>query len=284
MSDVLIATCAPGDVDPDGPVLLAALADEGLAARLAIWDDPREKWNDAALVVVRSTWDYAARRGEFLEWARGVERLANPYDALEYSSDKHYLSDLARRGVAVVESSFVEVGEPAVFPDGDFVVKPCVGAGSIDADRYGRHDHAAARAHVARLHELGRAALIQPYVASVDEIGERACVFIGGAFSHLMVKGAMLNVAADERDVAFRRSQMSRGASDDECVAAARATLGALGRDDLLYARVDVLRDGDQWRVLELELVEPWLFLAYDDTAPARLARAIAARVNTLAR
>ena len=279
MTRVAVVTCEGVDVDPDSPLLLEALDDLGVSAELRVWDDPDVAWNDYDLVVVRSTWDYATRRDEFLAWARGVARLVNPYRVIEYSSDKHYLGDLARRGHAVVATTFVDVGETPTFPDVDFVVKPTVGAGSIDAERYDPTQVDVATEHVARLHGLGRDVMVQPYVDSVDEAGERALVFIDAEFSHAMTKGAMLNVAQDDRDTLFRREQMSRATPEDDAVAFASRVLEEFDADDLLYARVDLVRDADAWAIMELELVEPSLFLGYDEHAAQRLASAIARRL-----
>ena len=278
---VLLATCAGDRVDPDGPVLLAALAAEGLEARLAVWDDPRESWEDA-LVVVRSTWDYTSRREAFLAWARAVPRLLNPYPVVEYSSDKRYLVDLARRGVPVVESLVVEVGETPALPEGDLVVKPVVGAGSMDAARYGPDERDAARAHVARLHRAGRAALVQPYVASVDAEGEVAVVVIDGEVSHLMRKGAMLNTDELERTWLYRFEQMALAPRDPALERLALAVLDevvGLADEPPLYARVDLVRTEADWAVLELELVEPSLFLGFHPPAAGRLAGAVRARL-----
>lgn len=280
MTKVAIATCAGENVDPDSPLLLAALEAEGVEGQLCVWDERDVVWSNYDLVVLRSTWDYAARRDEFLAWARAVARLANPYEVVVYSSDKHYLADLAGKGVPVVPSTFCNVGAAPEFPEGNFVVKPCVGAGSIDADRYGPDELARARAHVARLHDRGRDVLIQPYVDSVDERGERALVFVDGDFSHAMTKGAMLNVAPSERDVLFRREQMSAATVEPDALALARDVFASAGFTGLLYGRVDLVATSTGWALMELELVEPSLFLSYDDDAATRLARAIRARVS----
>ncbi len=279
MSSVAVATCAGDDVDPDSGPLLDALASEGLEGELCVWDDPAVDWSRFDLVVVRSTWDYAPRRAEFLAWARSVARIANPYRVLEYSSDKHYLADLAARGHATVPSLFCDVGASPAFPSGDFVVKPCVGAGSLDAERYRFDEHERAAAHVARLHAIGRDALIQPYVASVDEVGERALVFVDGSFSHAMTKAAMLNVASLDRNALFRREQMSVATGEPDAVAFASNVLEDGGFGGLLYGRVDVVRLDGRWAVMELELVEPSLFLTYRPEAATTLARAVARRV-----
>ena len=282
MKRVAIVTCE-GDVDPDSPYLIAALEREGLAAELAVWHDAGVDWDSYDLNVVRSTWDYIRDVDGFLAWATGVPRLENPLAVLRYSSDKHYLGDLARRGHRIVATAYCDGGGEPVFPDGDFVVKPCVGAGSMDADRYGRDEHAAARAHVEALHHDGRDAMIQPYVTSVDEVGERALVFVDGSFCHAMKKGAMLNTAAPERHTLFRREQISVVDVGPDAVGFAHEVLASLGFADLLYARVDLVHDGDGWAIMELELVEPSLFLSYDPTTTAALARAIKGRLATTA-
>ncbi len=278
---VLVATCAGERVDPDSPRLLGALAAEGLEARLAVWDDPAETWDDA-LVVIRSTWDYTARPGAFLDWAAGVARLYNPYPVVAYSSDKRYLLDLARRGVPVVESHVVEVGDAPSLPEGDLVVKPVVGAGSIDAARYRADERTAALAHVARLHRAGRAALVQPYVASVDAEGETAVVLVDGEVTHLLRKGAMLNTDERDRTQLYRFERMSLAARDPALEGLARDVLAAvadLTEGTLLYARVDLVRTEAGWAVLELELVEPSLFLGFHPPAARRLAAAVRARL-----
>jgi len=279
MSRVAIATCAGDDVDPDTPLLMRALADEGVDGRLCVWDDPSVAWNDFDLTVIRSTWDYTTRHLSFLEWAKGITHLANPYEVVRYSIDKHYLGDMATRGHPVVSSFFADVGSAPAFPNGDFVVKPSVGAGSMEAARYRAYEVERATSHVERLHDLGRDVIIQPYVASVDEVGERALIFIDGTFSHAMTKAAMLNTDELDRHALFRREQMSGAEVEADALSLAEAILDGLEFDPLLYARVDLVRTPEGWALMELELVEPSLFLSFDEQAPTRLARAIAARL-----
>lgn len=274
MRRVAVATCAEPDIDPDQPLLLAELAAAGVDAAAVAWDDPTADWAAYDLVVVRSTWDCAARRGEFLAWARSLPWVANPYPALEYSSDKHYLTDLGARGVPVVETDFYDVGRAPGAIAGDVVVKPAVGAGSMLAERH-REGGAAAVAHVARLHAAGRDAMVQPYVESVDAHGERALVFVDGELTHAMTKAAMLTRPEDGRDRLFRLEAMSRAEAEPDAIEVARAALAPW--PGLLYARVDLVRVGGGWAVLELELVEPSLFLTHHEPAARRLAAAIAA-------
>jgi O-ureido-D-serine cyclo-ligase len=279
---VAIATSVSDDVnlDPDADLLLDALRGVGIDASMRVWNDRSIKWNDYDLTVIRSTWDYTRDRPGYLDWARGIERLLNPYPIIEYSTDKHYLRDLAERSHRVVPSTFCDVGEDPQFPVGRFVVKPTVGAGSIDAEKYGPDDHEDATVHVRQLHASGRDAMIQPYVASIDDDGERALVFIDGSFSHAMTKGAMLNTAPDDRDALFRREQMSVANAEPDAVAFAQAVLNEELFHGNLYGRVDLVKMYDGWAIMELELVEPSLFLAYDKSAPRKLAEAILARLD----
>ena len=274
MSLVAVATSSSVQ-DPDSPTLLDALAREGIDAQLVAWDAP-VAFEHYDLVVIRSTWDYVARPDAFLAWARSIERLANPYWAIEYSSDKHYLADLAARGHRVVETVFCDVGDEPRFIAGDVVVKPAVGAGSGGAARYRAHEHEAARRHVEALHRDGRDALIQPYVSSVDTRGERAVIVIDGEITHAMTKAAMLNVEESVRTAQFRRDQMSRADLEPEVRDYAENLLGDERFGDLLYARVDLVATNAGWALMELELVEPNLFLTFDEAAPQRLAAAIA--------
>lgn len=280
MRRVAVATTVGEQVDHDWPLLREALAAEAIEAELCVWDDDRVSWADYELVVIRSTWDYTKDRAGFLIWASGVARLCNPFSVVEYSTDKHYLVDLAAKGHRIVPTSFCDVGATPSFPNTRFVVKPTVGAGSIDAEKYGADERHLARDHVARLHLNGRDAVIQPYIASVDSVGERAMVFIDGEFSHALTKGAMLHVADVDRNSLFRREQMSRAVAEPESRALAQRVLAEPLFANVLYARVDLVLVDEGWAVMELELVEPSLFLSFDDGAAGKLARAIRRRLK----
>jgi len=278
---IAIATSISDDVnlDPDVQILLDALLEVGIEGSMCVWNDRSVQWEDFELTVIRSTWDYTRDREGYLAWARGIERLFNPYPIIEYSTDKHYLHDLESLGHRIVPTSFCDVRCGTGLSDSRFVVKPTVGAGSIDAEKYGHGEHQRARAHVRRLHASGRDAMIQPYVSSIDESGERALVFIDGDFSHAMTKGAMLNTDADDRDALFRREQMSLATAEPDAVAFAEAVLDEGAFRGILYARVDLVKMDEGWAVMELEMVEPSLFLAYDERAPRRLADALRERL-----
>jgi glutathione synthase/RimK-type ligase-like ATP-grasp enzyme len=288
MPDLVMATCAELPAgDEDGDALVAALADHGVTARWQVWTDQAMTWTDE-LVVVRSTWDYTRYRDRFLDWTRTVPRLANPADVIAWNSDKTYLRDLAKAGVPVVPTTFVPPGQAAPLPvAGEFVVKPSVGAGSIGAGRFTGDAVVAAQTHVTNLHDAGRIVLVQPYVTDIDSAGETALVYFDGQFSHAVRKGAMLppqvtNPLAGELDddlfvlerIDAREASAAELAVAEQVMDVLHARLGT----ELLYARVDLLPTPVGPVLIELELIEPSLFLSYDSKAADRLAAAIAAR------
>lgn len=267
-------------LDEDLPPLVAALGRAGVRAEVVDWDDAEVEWGRFDRVIVRSTWDYVARLAEFLEWTERVgSRLRNPPALLRWNTDKRYLEALKARGVAIVPTGWCAPGEAPRFPEGAFVVKPAVGAGSVGARRFAAEEQAAAAEHVRGLHADGQVAMIQPYLTAVDTIGETAMLFFDGVFSHAIRKAALLR--PDMRMVPgglYAEERITRATATEPQLALARQVLAAVPGGAPLYARVDVIPGDDGApRLLELELCEPSVFLNFDEGAADRFAAAIAA-------
>jgi glutathione synthase/RimK-type ligase-like ATP-grasp enzyme len=288
VASVAVATCAEHPrLDAEGRLLLDVLRARGLRAEAEIWtEEPVGGWDAYDLVVLRSTWDYTFMLARFLAWVRavGVGRLLNPPDAVAWNADKRYLFDLRAAGIRTIPTEHVQAGAGFAPPAGRFVVKPAVGAGSRGAAVFDDERHDAARGHVAALQAGGHEVLLQPYLAAVDgPEAETALVFLDGVLSHAMRKGALLALDRGPVDGLFQREQMSPVAVPEaDAVALARRTLAVVeerfGR--LPYARVDVLRDdAGEPAVLEVELIEPSLFLDYAPGSAQALADAIVARL-----
>ncbi|MER6623420.1 MULTISPECIES: RimK family alpha-L-glutamate ligase [unclassified Streptomyces] len=270
MPRIALVTCRPGpDVseDRDLPGLVRALEEAGAEASAEVWDDDAVDWARFDLAVIRSTWDYSWRSAEFTAWAERcgtLTRLANPADVVRWNTDKRYLGDLAAAGVPVVDTRYVAAGDPLDLPDGhEFVVKPTSGAGARFAARYTPDEHDTAVRHLRRMHAEGFTAMVQPYVRGIDTTGERALQYFGGSLLHAGRKGPVLapGTPYDQRKVAHP------GLTDwtptpEEVAVAGKALASVPGGPELLYARVDLV-DGEDGRprVMELELVEPNLFL-----------------------
>jgi hypothetical protein len=242
------------DLAPCDRPLVPALRSLGLDPRVVAWDDPNADWAAADLCVIRSCWDYHLRRDEFLAWAAGVPRLVNPLELVRWNTHKAYLRDLPTPTIPTVWLGPGERVEPAKLGWEEVVVKPAVSASAY---------------RTVRTREplvTDREVLVQPYVPAVEDVGERALVFIDGEFTHAVRKAPVL-AGQPEGAVPVEVTQAE--------LALARRTLAVLPEAPL-YARVDLVGE----LVMELELVEPSLYLADSPTATARFARAIAKRLR----
>ena len=283
---IALATCSAWpELEDDDRLLLEPLRALGVEPVPAIWDDPAVDWDRFALSVIRNTWDYTGRRDEFLAWAATVPRLANPVEVLRWNTDKRYLADLERAGVATVPTLFVEPDQDIVvgLPRGGLVVKPAISAGARDTER-----HRAIRPameHVAALGDAGRTAMVQPYLGGVERRGEIALLFAGGVFSHAARKAAMLSGGRPPEDegLFYAESITPVQPTDAERSLAADVMAAVVERFGAapLYARVDIVPGSEgEPLLLELELTEPSLFLAQSAGAAERVAAAIVARAR----
>ncbi|MCD4526469.1 RimK family alpha-L-glutamate ligase [Nocardioides sp. cx-173] len=275
---VLLATDrAHAEGEPGHAALDAAFAERGIRSRWAVWDDPAVDWAEAALVAVRSTWDYEHRLADFLAWAEAVgPRMLHGVDVFGWNTDKAYLLDLARDGrVPVVPTevpSTVQDLRAAVARVRPAVVKPRVGAGGRglvvvdDLDAWSPPSDPGAW-------------VVQPLVPSVREEGEVSVFVIDGR------PVAQVRKVAGEGDV--RVHEEYGGSSHDTPLSeeATRIALDAVGAAakildrELVYARIDLLRHEGRLMVSEIEVTEPGLYL---DVRPANgglFADAVAARL-----
>jgi glutathione synthase/RimK-type ligase-like ATP-grasp enzyme len=269
--------------DEDEPAALAALERTGVAVEVVDWNDPGVDWAGFDRVVLRSAWDYPQHLPAFLAWldaVAAVSELVNPPAMVRWSLDKAYLAELERAGVPITPTVFVPPGDEPTFPDGDFVVKPAVGAGSVGAASYAADQHELATAHVARLHAAGSVVLVQPFLASVATDGEWPLVFLGGDYSHAASKRVALPQAGSVDDLFAEETNAEHEASAEQVrVAQAAVDVVAARFGTPTYARIDLVRaDDGSFVVLEVELVEPSLFLPYADPGAADRLAAVLVR------
>lgn len=259
-----------------------------LGAEFVRWDDAAVDWSAYDHVLIRSTWDYTSRLGDFLAWARAVgpERLRNRPELVAFNADKRYLAELSCRTVPTL---YVGPGDRLPRLEGEVVVKPNVSAGARHTGRFSAATHDRALALIEEIRSSGRTALVQPHVDAVAREGETALIFIGGEPSHAARKKPIL--AADEVAPTIDGGLgVAKAMLDEDLVEPAQATVAQmqLARNLLdeiaqrfgmpLYARVDVVEDAmGEPMLLELEVVEPRLFLDLEPEAAARLAAAVRA-------
>ena len=291
---VALVTCrAARGLDEDLPPLLTAFAAAGACAEIVDWDDGEVDWARFDLVLLRSAWDYTERLPQFLAW---VERTAartlliNPVPVVRWNSDKHYLLELARAQLPVVPTCIAEARSSArpvleeflaQHAHAELVVKPAVGAGSRDARRHPRIDSGGILAHMQPLLAAGRSVMLQPYLESVDRDGETALMFIDGRFSHAIRKGPLLPAGAPATATLFAAEDIRPRVAGADELAVAERVMAQLPFDTLLYGRVDLIRDeAGRPCVLELELTEPSLYVAYQPGSAQRFVGAALARLE----
>ncbi len=283
---VALASCQTlPEPDPDEERLLEALRSSDIDAHVLPWDgDTPAAFADHDVVVLRSTWNYYERLDDFLAWTQrvgGQTRLLNPAGIVAWNARKTYLRDLHARGIAVVPTDYVGRGERCELAQlvsrrgwDRFVIKPTVSAGSFRTAAFEGQTLAAAQRFLDEL-AADRDAMVQAWMPSVKEHGERSLVWIDGELTHAVRKSPRFAGGTEETSGPMPISDEEDRFARDVLVAATR---DRVAEDSLLYARVDVVRDGDVLRVMELELIEPSLFLLYSDAALARLVAGIRAR------
>ncbi|GAA1622262.1 ATP-grasp domain-containing protein [Georgenia ruanii] len=295
---VTLATCAAlPNLDEDDAALPDALAARGIEPRIAVWDDPDVDWSAAGLVVLRSVHDYASRREDFLRWAESVPKIVNHPDVLRWNTDKHYMVELANRGMPMIPTLWLEPEQKLTkhqlhtrFPaGGDFVVKPAISSGAQDAGRYTAVDgysRMSAINHAAELLATGRSVMVQRYMESVDQRGETALIYMNGLVSHAVEKEAMLHGPYHRGEVPHEKAR-ARQATDaewrlgEEVRNAIHSYIKSrLGRDEqLTFCRIDVVEGPNgTMSVMEVSLVDASLYLATTPGAVDNFADAIAVR------
>jgi glutathione synthase/RimK-type ligase-like ATP-grasp enzyme len=270
----------------DDQLLPPALASLGITAEPVVWSNDSATWSDFDAVVVRSCWDYHLQFAEFLAWlarldAEGIA-VWNSSPLVRWNADKRYLLDLARRGVATIPTMIVPRGrgcdvESLAIAEGwtRFVLKPTVSASGYETYALRTPLDDAAREAIAKVTAIGDA-LLQPFVEEVPRYGEYSFTFIDGAFSHATLKRA---TAGEFRVQTEHGGSVEPVDAPRALVEQATHALKVLPETPL-YARVDGIARGSAFLLMELELIEPNLFLGEASGAAERLAAAIDRRVG----
>ncbi|MBX3704663.1 MAG: hypothetical protein KF822_12885 [Steroidobacteraceae bacterium] len=271
-----------GDFVIDDDLAIAPLAERGFAVETIPWNAPDVDWSRYALVVVRSTWDYQHHAFDFvdtLEEIESVTRLCNSAAIARWNMRKTYLRELAARGVPTV---------PTIWRDGlargglltlfdelgseEAVIKPVMSGNAEGAWRLDRR-RARELAGVIEAYFHGRPLMMQAFEGAILTEGEFSLMYFGGTFSHAILK---VPKAGDFR-VQEEHGSDVRAVTPEPALRATGDTAMACVGERLLYGRADLVRHGEEFRVMELELVEPALYLRMEPGAPARFADAIAA-------
>jgi hypothetical protein len=272
----LATMSALADLHPDDLPLVPAFREIGIEARPVIWNGPPGSWDGLDAVAIRSTWDYFHHLPEFLGWLRRLDevgtRVWNPIPLVVWNSDKSYLKDLERRGIPIVPTVLPgpnESLEQVLDREGwdRAVFKPSVSGGSWRTHAVDRSSLLTMEPVYRELREE-RTVLVQPYMGQVETTGERSLIFLGGEFSHAVLRAASLAPGGPIVEGApFAPSDAER--------AFGRRVLSLLETPPL-YARVDYVADGEGVpRLMELELIEPRLFFPSHRASASRFAELV---------
>jgi len=271
-----------GNILHDDRLLGDALRERGLSSVRVDWARPDVDWSKFRCAVFRTIWDYFERADEFSAWLGRVETqtdLCNSPDVVRWNMDKHYLADLEAKGVPVVATRYVERGSTSSVRElldasgwSEAIIKPCISGAA-------RHTYRFNRANAQELDPVVRELLaseslmLQPFVEDIVRVGEDTLMVIDGRYTHAVRK---VPRAGD-----FRVQQDHGGTVHDytptpEQIELAERAMAAR-QPTPAYGRVDMVRDNEgRFAVMELEVIEPELWLRHHPPAADALAAAIA--------
>ncbi len=274
----------PNDPDPDLdiPYVIDAGNSLNLEVVFANWQDQNVKWKEFDAAVIRSTWNYVPVRDEFVAWSKKVEletKLFNSSKIVEWNTDKKYLLELQNLDMPIIPTKFCQKYEDSeedlnwAFSQAEAVaIKPSIGAGARLAGRATNMEEA--QNFIKKIFENNRTAMIQPYVESVDSEGEKAIIVIDGKLSHVARKVPALTKGGHGDGAGL--VEIDQDLFNIYEVVKTKLNIW----DELLYARIDVVKYRNSYALMELELTEPWLFMKYRPEASFELINAIIKRVN----
>ncbi|MEV6415884.1 hypothetical protein [Kribbella sp. NPDC051718] len=283
MRIALVNSADHAELHPHDLPLAAALQTAGLDPVAEVWTDPSVDWSAYDAVLLRAVWDYHRRYLEFTEWLGQLDKagvkLLNEADLVRWNADKRYLLELRERGVAIVPSQVAAgacLREVVGGLDGqEIVIKPTVSATAHNTIR-----------GIAGSPELSGAIedlpedvyLVQPFQPEIQSEGEWSLIFFGGEFSHAVLKRPAAGDYRVQNDFGGTAELLDPPAAVLDGSTAALAA--ANSRKAPVYARVDGILSNGRYLLMELELIEPYLFLPLATDAATRFATAITDRLE----
>lgn len=253
----------------------------GLITKKVAWSDSSFDWSQTKVALFRTTWDYAEKFVEFSDWLMDVSmntKLINDYETVVWNLDKHYLDDLKRADVNVVETYFIEPGDQRTLQElhselgwENTVLKPAISAAAKDTFKLNPNNW---REHEQIFAELikDETMMLQPFQNSVLERGEISLMLVGETYTHAVLKVAKPGDFRVQDDFGGTvEDYQPTQAEIDLAIAAVRAC-EALPT----YARVDIVNDNNgNPAISELELVEPEMWFRKNHQAADLLATKI---------
>lgn len=261
--------------------LLKFLITKGLSIEKVIWNDSSVDWSNYQLAILKSPWDYFDLIHDFYDWLAKIKqkniKLLNPVDVVKWNADKHYLQDIKNAGLKVTPSSFLAKGDDVNFEkyfeqfnSDKLIVKPAVSGGSKNTFKVTATNTEEIIEKLTPLLAL-EDFIVQPFLNEVEENGEWSFLFFGGKFSHSLLKKAK---PGDFRVQHSFGGTIHPQEAPTHLLTDAEKYVHQFAKG-CLYARVDGTVINNEFVLMELELIEPFLFLNEDENALDNYYRAL---------
>ncbi len=274
-------------VDED-KILSTSLSEQQISHEIVSWSDPNVQWEKFSLLLIKSTWDYFDHYSDFLAWIATIKALGiptlNDLDTIIWNSSKRYLREIEEKGFPVIKGAVLEVGKQIdsslieqYMGTGTCVVKPLVSGGAKNTFKINASEWESFAGQIQALVDK-EDFLIQPYVKEITEIGEYSLIFFNGEFSHAVLKSP----ASDDFRVQHYFGGTIKTIDPDSEMLLSAAKLVAEFAPESLYARVDGVKIDGVFHLMELELIEPYLFLALSDKGLECYKKALSQRLSQM--
>ncbi len=267
-------------------MLSSALSEFNVKVKLCIWDDNSIEWSNYDAAIIRSTWDYTQNFEKYIEFidnASNQTKLINNQEVLLWNLDKHYMKELSTK-ISTIPTTYIEKDNKSKLPEyPEYVIKPTISNSGKNSGRFQRKKDDIKASLLLENILRTSTAMIQPYIPSIDSQGEKSLVFIGGDFSHSIIKGAVLLPEGERSPIASTDANITPAKANDSEIDFAYEVLSAtpFDKSDLTYARVDIAKsDNEELMLMELELIEPNLFMSLYPDATGKLAEAIISQIQ----
>jgi hypothetical protein len=270
-------------------LLIEPMSKLGWDAEEISWRKENVDWNDYTAVIVRSTWDYQNDFKKFLNVLESINdssaHLENDLELMKWNMNKNYLFDLETKGVKIVdtiwEKSFNSNNVHHYFSEfnsEEIIIKPNI---SANADNTFRLSKEKLIENMEKLEQIfsQREFMVQPFMKNIIDEGEYSLFFFNGEFSHCVLKKPKEN---DFRVQEEHGGKFRIVVRNQQQILIAESIINKLSTIPL-YARADLVRNAqNEFVLMELELIEPSLYLNTDIQSPERFARAFNSRMKNL--
>ena len=270
--NIALLTCEHKYSNNNEKSLEEALTAKGYAYQWVNWNDANIDWSDFDKVVIRTTWDYQSQLENFLSVLERIDKskaeLINPISTVKWNIDKNYLFELEENDIEIVPTKIVEdidedyfsiLGETLVF-------KPTVSASAHNTYKVDRAEFQNKKEEISKVMEY-KTIIVQPFLPAIQTEGEYSLLYFKGELSHAVLKTPQ---EGDFRSQPEYGSYVRKVNPPQEVLTQASKVVSFIGKE-LLYCRVDLVKHQGVYCLMEVELIEPYLYFEHDEKSGCRI-------------